>query len=568
MSGVELAGLVLAVLPLVISALEDYNDGLDPVKAFVKWENYLPQYIRKLRNQHVHYEQTLRLLLAPITTEYELAEMIAEPHGDLWRDPTMAEKLRYKLDESYDAYHHTIKDIEKIMTTIAEKLDLERATSVTRNDLEAMLLAHGQPKVAQKFEFRKRVKFSMNKKKVKRLLEELDECNKELERFTEKSEKLEPYRKSSKPSIAQKLQKIQTYARVLHNTLVDSFSCSCKASHCANLHLERRELHPKASGRRPLPEPGTIFTVSFTDKTGSWMLRETQICCSEEDDDLSTKMSSLHVHRPRRSVSFSPTTPPPSPKPSHSPLRTVSEDSHYKEVRDLCHEIQSFEGGAKTCIGFSMENGRLRGAYPVPLNGLRLSRKAETVTLEEILKDGTKIRLSKKDRYTLAVTVASSILQLHASPWVSDNWSKRDIMFYHTISAHRSIDIETPYVSQKLMPLPGSVKPIGFSSKNTTLLALGITLLELYFGKPCEQQMPENLYMGPDKSLALLCTAHHWYESEQEDLSAAFQGAIAHCLRCFADPSGSLQDPEFLQAAMEQIVLPLQDELYQFLGTR
>ncbi|KAB2576942.1 uncharacterized protein LTHEOB_279 [Lasiodiplodia theobromae] len=420
MSGVELAGLVLAVLPLVISALEDYNDGLDPVKAFVKWENYLPQYIRKLRNQHVHYEQTLRLLLAPITTEYELAEMIAEPHGDLWRDPTMAEKLRYKLDESYDAYHHTIKDIEKIMTTIAEKLDLERATSITRNDLEAMLLAHGQPKVAQKFEFRKRVKFSMNKKKVKRLLEELDECNKELERFTEKSERLEPYRKSSKPSIAQKLQKIQT----------------------------------------------------------------------------------------------------------------------------------------------------LRGAYPVPLNGLRLSRKAETVTLEEILKDGTKIRLSKKDRYTLAVTVASSILQLHASPWVSDNWSKRDIMFYHTISAHRSIDIETPYVSQKLMPLPGSVKPIGFSSKNTTLLALGITLLELYFGKPCEQQMPENLYMGPDKSLALLCTAHHWYESEQEDLSAAFQGAIAHCLRCFADPSGSLQDPDFLQAAMEQIVLPLQDELYQFLGTR
>ncbi|KAL1626536.1 hypothetical protein SLS54_002698 [Diplodia seriata] len=510
MSGVELAGLVLAVLPLVISALEDYNDGLDPVKAFVKWENYLPQYIRKLRNQHVHYEQTLRLLLAPITTEYELAEMIAEPHGHQWRDDAMAKKLMYKLDESYDAYHQTIKDIEKIMTTIAEKLDLDRASTVSRNDLEAMLLANGQPKPSQKFEFRKRVKFSMNKKKVKRLLEELDECNKELERFTEKSEKLEPYRKNSKPSIALRLQKIQTYARVLHSSLGDAFSCSCKASHCANLHLERRDLHPKASGRRPVDDPGTIFTVSFMD----------------------------------------------------------NESSHFKEVKDLCYEMQSFEDGGKTCIGFSMENGRLRGAYPVPLNGLRYSRMAETVTLEDILKDGAKIRLSKKDRYSLAVTVASSILQLHASPWIGDNWSKRDIMFYHTISSHRSIDIENPHVSQKLMPLPGSVQPIGFSSKNTTLLALGIILLELYFGKPCEQQMPENLYMGPDKSLALLCTAHRWYETDQEDLSAAFQSAIAHCLRCFADPSGSLQDSDFLQAAMEQIVLPLQDELCQFLGTR
>ncbi|OJD38858.1 uncharacterized protein BKCO1_300050 [Diplodia corticola] len=568
MSGVELAGLVLAVLPLVISALEDYNDGLDPVKAFVKWENYLPQYIRKLRNQHVHYEQTLRLLLAPITTEYELAEMIADPQGDLWKDPAMAKRLKYKLDESYDAYHQTIKDIERIMTAIAEKLDLERASSVSRNDLEAMLLANGQPKPTQKFEFKKRVRFSMNKKKVKRLLEELDECNKELERFTEKSEKLEPYRKSSKPSIALRLQKIQAYARVLHNTLVDAFSCSCKASHCANLHLENRDLHSQAGGRRPVDEPGTIFTVSFMGNSGSWVLRETQICCSEEDDDLSTKMSGLHVHRPRRSVSFSPATPPPPPKPSHSPLRTKSESSHFKEVKDLCHEMQSFEGEGKARIGFSMENGRLRGAYPVPLNSLRYSRKAETVTLEDILKDGAKVRLSKKDRYSLAVTVASSILQLHASPWIGDDWSKRDILFYHTASSHRSIDVENPHVSQKLMPLPGSVKPIGFSSKNTTLLALGIILLELYFGKPCEQQMPENLNMGPNKSLALLCTAHHWYETDQEDLSAAFQGAIAHCLRCFADPSGSLQDSEFLQAAMEQIVLPLQDELYQFLGTK
>ncbi|KAL1619921.1 hypothetical protein SLS56_009938 [Neofusicoccum ribis] len=567
MSGVELAGLVLAVLPLVISALEDYNDSLDPVKAFVKWENYLPQYIRKLRNQHVHYEQTLRLLLAPITTEYELADMIAEPHGELWKDPAMAQKLKHKLDESYDAYHQTIKDIERIMKTIAEKLDLERATSVTRNELEAMLVANGRPKSSQKFEFRKRVKFSMRRKKVKGLLEELDECNKELERFTEKSEKLEPYRKTSKPSIAQKLQKIQTYARVLHHTLVEAFSCSCRASHFTNLHLERRDLNPSSGGRRQTCEPGTIFTVSFTDRSSSWLVKEAQICFSEDDEDLSASMNSLQVH-PRRSVSFSPTTPPPSPKPSHSPLRANSETPHYKEVKDLCSVVQTFDNGEKNCIGFSMENGKLRGAYTVPLNGLRFSRKAETVTLEDLLKDSGKTRLSKKERYTLAVTVASSVLQLHSSPWISDQWTKQDIMFYQTVSQHRSIDVDHPHVAPKLITPSAGTNPKGFSSKNATLLALGITLLELYFGTPCEQHMPENLYMGHDKSLAMLCTAHQWYESEQEDLSAAFQNAIAHCLRCFADPSGSLQDSDFLQAAIEQIVLPLQDELSQFLGTR
>lgn len=33
-----------------------------------------------------------------------------------------------------------------------------------------------------------------------------------------------------------------------------------------------------------------------------------------------------------------------------------------------------------------------------------------------------------------------------------------------------------------------------------------------------------------------------------------------------SDPGASLADSEFLQAAVECIVLPLQDELYQFLG--
>lgn len=565
MSGVELAGLVLAVLPLVISALEDYNNGLDPVKAFVKWENYLPQYIRKLRNQHVHYEQTLRLLLAPITTEYELAEMIAEPHGDLWKDPEMARKLKLKLDESYGAYHQTIKDVEGIMTKIAEKLDLDRTINVTRNDLEAMLVAN-KPKAAQKFEFRKRVKFSMNKKKVKKLLEELDDCNKELERFTEKSEKLEPYRKNSKPSIAQKLQKVQAYARVLHQTLVGAFSCSCRTSHSTNLHLECRELTHKPGWRRATCEPGTIFTISFVDKSSSWMVKEAQICFPEDEDELSSNMSSLSL-QPQRRISFSP-TPPYSSRSPHSPSRTKSEDSHYKEVKDLCSIVRGFENNEKECIGFSMEDGRLRGAYPIVLDGLRFSRKADTVTLEDLLRDSEKMKLRKKDRYTLAVTVASSILQLHASPWISEQWSKRDIMFYQTLSSHHSIDTDHPLVTQKFVHDNATSGGKGFNSKNATLLSLGIILLELYFGKTCEQQMPANLYMGPEKSLTMLCTAHQWYESEQEDLSAAFQGAIAHCLRCFADPSGSLQDADFLQAAIEQILLPLQDELSQFLGTR
>lgn len=93
LTGVETAGLVLAVLPLFISAFEHYNDGLEPIKAFWDIDRLLPIQIRRLRNQHVHYEQTLRILLAQIVDRNEVEEMIAAPNSDIWKTPDMQERL-------------------------------------------------------------------------------------------------------------------------------------------------------------------------------------------------------------------------------------------------------------------------------------------------------------------------------------------------------------------------------------------------------------------------------------------------------------------------------------------
>lgn len=133
MSGIELAGLVLGVLPLLIQGIESYNQGLDPIKSFMRWERELPHFIRKLRNQHVHYSQTIGILLAPITDEGELAEMMTDPGlSRMWRDEAMAVRLRERLQDSYDAYQSTMLDIERITKKIASKLDLDRAAEVRR----------------------------------------------------------------------------------------------------------------------------------------------------------------------------------------------------------------------------------------------------------------------------------------------------------------------------------------------------------------------------------------------------------------------------------------------------
>ena len=112
-------------------AIETYNEGLDPIKSFMRWERELPQFIRKLRNQHVHYAQTIRILLEPITSDVELGELMTDPGSlHLWGSPKFATKLQDRLQESFVAYQNTIADIERITKAIALKLDLDRSKEV------------------------------------------------------------------------------------------------------------------------------------------------------------------------------------------------------------------------------------------------------------------------------------------------------------------------------------------------------------------------------------------------------------------------------------------------------
>lgn len=438
-----------------------------------------------------------------------------------------------------------------------------------------------------KFEFRKRVKFGMSKKSIKALLSELDDCNKELERFTEKSEKIESVRKAVKPSFASGLQRIQKYATGLHDTLSVCFSCTCKSSHTTSLQLEQRGAL-FASGKKANAATKTSFNVSFLSTSGDavqlWNRQAAEIVIEEDDDDDENLLGPQSGVKPRltKSVSFGDKPPPP-----YSPNDTVAKPPPLEEVKDLCASIQELYK-TSPCIGFLFDTkSKLRGAYPVQTisNGTKaiesgLVHDQHFVSLEELLSkpplvNGRPAKLSKKERYSLALTLASSTLQLNATPWFPANqWGTRDIVFHRSDSGYRLLDIDHPYVAPKSTEKSKSLtngasgKVRGFQNKNTILLALAVALLELYFGisaeKHCELEQPEGTYNANPWTMCAM--AYEWADEEQENLSAAFSTAVNHCLRCFSDPGASLNDPDFLQAAVECIVLPLQDELHQFLG--
>lgn len=127
----------------------------------------------------------------------------------------------------------------------------------------------------------------MSKKTIKALLEDLHHCNRELERFTDKSEKLETVRKAIKPSFGARLQRIQDLAKNLHSSIVSSWSCSCRSYHKANLQLDQREDIYASGHRRSKSSPKVCFTVSFTtseEHVHAWSWQEAEIQIEEDDD--------------------------------------------------------------------------------------------------------------------------------------------------------------------------------------------------------------------------------------------------------------------------------------------
>jgi hypothetical protein len=270
-----------------------------------------------------------------------------------------------------------------------------------------------------------------------------------------------------------------------------------------------------------------------------------------------------------KTVSFGADKPPP-------PYSVVDPVSHGKtspnllEVKDLCASIQQMYKSAE-CIGFQFDSKSLRGAYRVetPIVKKQPASSQQLITLDALLKNppevnGRPLKLTKKERYGLAVTLASSTLQLNATPWFPDDFKAKDILFCQNGGA-RLIDIDHPYVAAKVNESSLASKAPGFQNKNMILLALAVALLELYFGESAEEHAHVASAFN-SSAWGMAALVHEWADTEKEDLSAAFLSAVRHCLRCFSDPGASLQDAEFLQAAVEGIVLPLQEELDQFLG--
>jgi hypothetical protein len=120
MSGVEIAGFVLAAFPLMISALEHYRKGAEVLEG---WWMIKCEYRKCKNNLNYHkvaFEENLEELLLPlIADEDKLQRLLNDPGGPEWKDPELEKLLKERMPKTYSSYLDTVG----MMMEVVEGLD-------------------------------------------------------------------------------------------------------------------------------------------------------------------------------------------------------------------------------------------------------------------------------------------------------------------------------------------------------------------------------------------------------------------------------------------------------------
>ncbi|KAF4979137.1 hypothetical protein FZEAL_4627 [Fusarium zealandicum] len=565
MSGLEVAGIVLGSLPLLISAIEHYKTILDPLKAFIKYQDELNRALRNLLALHTSLAMTLKILLRRVASEVEVIELMSNWQHELWKSNELKTNLKAVLKEAYGTYAHILGDIESDLESLANGLRGIDRWSGASNDLEAIITANPSTSSGitgrSQFDFGSRLKLALKKNQITKLVVRIDKRTGDLDDLIFKVERCEQWkvqRPTWKSSLSSSLEQIQERATNLHQIISRAWSCSAKAPHQVRLFLEHRMIRQKSEKQlraTPKSTDSTCFAISLRTPSApeNWHMAEIRVVEKEIQQGRLRFEEDTH--------------------------KDTSSMANLPEVTDLC-SIFCSEAHRMDCCGFAVDSkGKLRGMYDAPKPSFHFSN--QRISLDDLLFPSAKARMRSSlrdmDRYVLAITLASSFLQLHATPWLAANWSRDDVFFLGPTNAGGlTVDIEHPFLAQsymqhsktppdttrKLLPTPSQGHCNG-----SNLLTLAKLLLEVKLNQKHREGLVKDSLEGMEEAnkhsgVMDAIMLSDWIREEKKNLSWAWNDAVVHCMKCSVDPDMDLDDLNHRQGILNGVVVPLLEEYH------
>jgi hypothetical protein len=135
MSGLEVAGVVLGSLPLVISALEHYANGINTAKRFWRYKSEVRSILLQINTERSIFVNTIELLLSGIVGIERMNDFISG--GSFWKkagvELDLELKLKNRLRGAYEIYVANVRGMEAALLKMREKLVLDPKGKVRRS---------------------------------------------------------------------------------------------------------------------------------------------------------------------------------------------------------------------------------------------------------------------------------------------------------------------------------------------------------------------------------------------------------------------------------------------------
>jgi hypothetical protein len=126
MSGVEIIGLMLGVLPLVISAAEDYKKCFEPLERWRRFKFVFRDFITSVDIQRQMFQLVLKKLLIRVKLPAEEKQrLLTVPNYEGWSEPETVDAIRSRLGESYDACMEILGAMKENMQELQVMMSLK-----------------------------------------------------------------------------------------------------------------------------------------------------------------------------------------------------------------------------------------------------------------------------------------------------------------------------------------------------------------------------------------------------------------------------------------------------------
>ncbi|RDW69116.1 uncharacterized protein DSM5745_08876 [Aspergillus mulundensis] len=571
MSGVESAGLALALFPLLVNQLDNYARGIEKFKLLRRYKNALADVALELGTQRMVFLNTLEQALdGVVDDDNQVQDLISEPGGEPWRDPLLQEKLKIKLGRNYDYFVDNMASLHAMLVKLAKRLDLDltkRAHTATPSNKDIVLFL----KV-------------LSKAVYDDILQRIRDANEALKTLIEQSAQLEISREKRGPwsKFLPRLREARKNAEGLYRAILHGsyWSCQCRDLHSAHLHLHSNPLADKMKSNNQ-----SNFWVTFSsedtlegDRISTWKwtdvefepceLEASQVLSVTQMEETTTSLGKLQISHSQR-VRFE------IPR-AITEKKWKSQASNVSPIQNICSVLSHSEKQPlkQETLGFITHEPDSTRRYN--LHSIKCHPQAVPLqTLQQALPNS-----SRRDRLYIAAGLACGVIQYHGN-WLKAHWDSSDI--HLTASNDNGDGGEIPPDSVYLSwPLKFQQADILVEDRdehpcrsplirNRILFPLALALTELSLGKSIASlRSPQDEQQGNSEAedSTRFYTAFRLLNKVYRESGSNYGDAVHSCLLWPGPGPGMkapcFEDEKFEGKVFHTVVTPLLKDLAHF----